>query len=186
MGIFIEKKSIVLYDTDCIVNAANTGLSWGGGVCGAIFRACGQGDKLADECRKIGGCLTGGAVMTDSYNLPCKKIIHAVGPVWQGGKNNEKALLYSAYRESLGLLRDNGYKSIAFPLISAGIFGYPLKEAWEVALSACIDFLKETNRELPKIERNEIFRSGYDADIYFAAIDDYIISVGKEILSVLG
>ena len=144
--ITIQKKGITEFETDAIVNAANARLAPGGGVCGAIFAAAGY-DELDDACMKIGGCPTGKAVITPGFNLKAKYIIHAVGPIWNGGNSNEPQLLYSAYKESLTVARANGLHSITFPLISAGIYGYPLDKAWRKALQACSDFIKEHDTE---------------------------------------
>ena len=143
--IVIKKISIADLATDAIVNAANDGLWAGGGVCGAIFKAAGH-DKLQAACNKIGHCNTGSAVITPGFNLKAKYIIHAVGPRWTDGKHNEPKLLYSAYRSSLELAVKNGCKSIGFPLISSGIFGYPADQAWRKALQACSDFLAKGNQ----------------------------------------
>ena len=143
--IVIKKISITDLATDAIVNAANDGLWAGGGVCGAIFKAAGH-DKLQAACNKIGHCDTGSAVITPGFNLKAKYIIHAVGPRWTDGKHGEPKLLYSAYQSSLELAVKNGCKSIGFPLISSGIFGYPADQAWRKALQACNDFLAKGNQ----------------------------------------
>ena len=136
----IRKTSITDLDTDVIVNAANEDLAPGGGVCGAIFKAAGF-SQLQDACEQIGHCSTGYAVITPGFHLSAKYIIHAVGPRWKDGKHKEPDLLYGAYSRALQLAADNGCSSIGFPLISAGIYGYPIPKAWAVALNACTDFL---------------------------------------------
>jgi O-acetyl-ADP-ribose deacetylase (regulator of RNase III) len=120
--------------TDAIVNAANPALAAGGGVCGAIFRAAGP--ELATACRAAGGCPTGDARATPGFELPAQWIIHAVGPVWQGGDKGEPELLASAYRRSLAVADEIGARSVAFPAISTGIFGYPLELATATAVEA--------------------------------------------------
>lgn len=136
----IEQKNIVDLNVDAVVNAANRKLMPGGGVCGAIFEKAGF-DELEKACLKIGECKTGHAVITPGFNLQAKYIIHAVGPIWKGGKENEAELLYSTYRQSLILAKNKDCHSIAFPLISSGIYGYPKKQAWKVALESCNDFI---------------------------------------------
>jgi O-acetyl-ADP-ribose deacetylase (regulator of RNase III) len=123
--------------TDAIANAANPQLARGAGVCGAIFAAAGPG--LAEACAALGGCATGEAVATPGFELPARWIIHAVGPVWQGGDRGEPELLASAYRRSLEVADGLGAASIAFPAISTGIYGYPLELATGVAVRACRD-----------------------------------------------
>lgn len=135
------KGDITKLRVDAIVNAANTALCRGGGVCGAIFAAAGV-ERLEDECRRIGGCDVGMAVITNGFALPAKFIIHTVGPIWQGGNRGEEALLSSCYRNSLMLAERQGLKSVAFPLISSGIFGYPKDGALRVATAVIEDFLK--------------------------------------------
>lgn len=163
----ILKTGITSLDTDALVNAANEGLWEGGGVCGVIFKAAGS-NELQAACNAIGGCKTGSAVITPGFNLKSKYIIHAVGPRWTDGKHDEPKLLYSAYKQSLTLAVQNGCKSIGFPLISAGIFGYPVDKAWRKAIQACLDFQKEN----PDAE----------LDIQFAVIDDKVLDAGKKAL----
>ncbi|MFA5038217.1 MAG: O-acetyl-ADP-ribose deacetylase [Candidatus Omnitrophota bacterium] len=139
--IIIKQGDITEEKLDVIVNAANTRLAGGGGVDGAIHRAAGP--SVMDECRKIGGCQTGEAVMTNAGLLPAKKIIHTAGPVWSGGNRGEAGLLENCYRNSFLLAKKNGLKSIAFPAISAGVYGYPLPEAARIALSAGKEFEKD-------------------------------------------
>jgi O-acetyl-ADP-ribose deacetylase (regulator of RNase III) len=124
---------ITTLDVDAIVNAANAMLLPGGGVCGAIHRAAGF--RLAGACLKVAPCPTGQARITPGFNLLARHVIHAVGPVWRGGHEHEPELLASAYRSSLALARDHGLRSIAFPAISTGIYGYPLSEATRVAVT---------------------------------------------------
>jgi O-acetyl-ADP-ribose deacetylase len=122
---------------DAIVNAANSRLARGGGVCGAIFSAAGP--ELDGACADLGGCPTGDAKATPGFRLPARWIIHAVGPVWRGGDNGEPDQLASAYRRSLAVADEIGARSVAFPAISTGIYGYPLDAATEVAVRACRD-----------------------------------------------
>ena len=140
MPLEIVRNDITKMKVDAIVNAANSRLEQGGGVCGAIFSAAGA-EKLRTECGRIGHCAVGSAVITGGYKLPAKHIIHAVGPVWQGGGHNEEKLLTSCYTNSLNLALKHGLTSVAFPLISSGIFGYPKDEALRVAISAIGSFL---------------------------------------------
>ncbi|HEX7927601.1 MAG TPA: O-acetyl-ADP-ribose deacetylase [bacterium] len=128
----IAAGDITRLHVDAIVNAANEQLAPGGGVCGAIHRAAGP--ELAAACRKVGGCPTGQARITPGFRLPAKWVIHAVGPVWQGGQRNEAGLLADAYRNSLALAEQQGLGSIAFPAISTGIFGFPLQRATHIAV----------------------------------------------------
>lgn len=131
-------------DVDAIVNAANSGLARGGGVCGAIFAAAGS--ELDAACAALGGCPTGDARATPGFRLSARWIIHAVGPVWHGGGAGEPDLLASAYRRSLAVADEIGARSVAFPAISTGIYGYPLDPATEIAVQTCRD--TETNVDL--------------------------------------
>jgi O-acetyl-ADP-ribose deacetylase (regulator of RNase III) len=126
---------------DAIVNAANSELAAGGGVCGAIHRAAGP--ELARACAALAPCPAGSARITPGFRLPARFVIHAVGPVWRGGTFGEPALLASAYRTSIHLARDNGLRSIAFPAIGTGIFGYPLDAATKIAVAAVREALAE-------------------------------------------
>ncbi len=166
-NICIQKISITKLYTDAIVNAANERLWEGGGVCGAIFREAGS-KELTKACEAIGGCKTGSAIITPGFALPAKYIIHAVGPRWSGGERDEPQLLYSAYENSLQLAKEKGCHSIGFPLISAGIFGYPVEQAWRKALQACTDF----------IEKNP----HYEIEIVFAVLDENVLAMGQKIL----
>ena len=165
--ISIKKIGITKLETDAVVNAANTGLWEGEGVCGYIFRDAGSAE-MTEACNKYGHCDEGSAVITPGFKLPAKYVIHAVGPKWSGGKNNEPKLLYSAYKQSLILAKENDLHSIGFPLISAGIFGYPVDKAWRKAIQACNDFINSN--------------PDYEIDIIFAVLDDMILKTGENTL----
>jgi O-acetyl-ADP-ribose deacetylase (regulator of RNase III) len=142
MPFLIVRNDITKTKADAIVNAANSRLQQGGGVCGAIFNAAGA-EQLQVECDRIGFCEVGSAIITGGYRLDAKYIIHAVGPVWQGGGHHEKDLLTSCYKAALELAVQHKCSSVAFPLISSGIFGYPKDKALQIAISAISGFVLE-------------------------------------------
>ena len=148
-------------DVDAVVNAANNSLLGGGGVDGAIHRAAGP--KLLEECRKLHGCNTGEAKLTSAYNLPCRYVIHTVGPVWSGGSRNEAKLLADCYRNSLQTAVDHGIRRVAFPSISTGVYSYPLQEAAEIAVAAVKEFIEGHPGELDLVEWVLFDQSTYDA-----------------------
>ena len=166
-SITIQQKGITSIPADAIVNAANSGLWAGGGVYGVIFNKAGMAELTA-ACNAIGHCDKGSAVITPGFACPCKFIIHAVGPQYLDGKHGEPDALYGAYKRSLELCRENDIHSVVFPLISAGIFGYPLYDAWAQAIYACKNF----------INKNQ----DYNLDIIFAIPEDNKVKAGNVIL----
>jgi O-acetyl-ADP-ribose deacetylase (regulator of RNase III) len=163
--ISVVKTDITRLDVDAIVNAANTSLLGGGGVDGAIHRAAGP--ELYDECEKLGGCATGGAKLTKGYRLPARYVIHTVGPVWTGGDRGERELLASCYRECFSIAREQGFKSIAFPAISCGVYRFPVNEAVKIAV-------RETREALKANEKIE--------QVVFACFGDDVYSEYKRAL----
>jgi len=161
----IIRNDITKMDADAIVNAANTALQQGGGVCGAIFTAAGA-KQLQAACDAIGRCETGEAVITDAFNLPAKYVIHTAGPIWRGGNAGEEQLLRNCYLNSLRLAEQIGCESVAFPLISSGIYGYPRKQAMQVAVSAINEFLED-----------------HDMTVYLVAFDTETALLGEELYS---
>jgi O-acetyl-ADP-ribose deacetylase (regulator of RNase III) len=144
----IARGDITTFDADAIVNAANTTLLGGGGVDGAIHRAAGP--ELLAECRTLGGCRPGEAKLTQGYRLPARFVIHTVGPVWTGGKRSEPQILANCYRNSLQLAVKNRIKTIAFPAISCGAYGYPIREAARIAVDTTREFLA-TDAKIDKV-----------------------------------
>ena len=144
----IIQGDITKLDVDAIVNAANTTLLGGGGVDGAIHRAAGT--ELLAECRTLGGCRPGEAKITRGYRLPARFVIHTVGPVWRGGERNEPEILANCYRSALQLVLENGIKTIAFPAISCGAYGYPIPEAAQIAVKTTRNFLA-TEDQIDKV-----------------------------------
>ncbi len=167
-GMSIDGASLVLVQgditdetTDAIANAANEGLRGGGGVDGAIHRA--GGPAIMEECRAIGRCATGDAVLTTGGDLPAEYVIHTVGPVWKGGRQGEPDLLASCYRRVLQVAESKGLRSVAFPSISTGVYGYPVAQAAEVALRAVVDTLRGRDTSVRQV-RFVL----YDAETYRA------------------
>jgi len=157
----LVRGDITKEKVDAIVNAANSSLLGGGGVDGAIHRAAGP--ELLAECRTLGGCPTGEARITKGYRLPAKHVIHTVGPVFRGGNKGEPELLASCYRTSLQLALDHGLKTIAFPAISCGVYGYPIEQAGRIALQTTAEFLAKH----PQIKQVRfVLFSQADHDVY--------------------
>ncbi len=164
----LVQGDITQQDTDAVVSAANSGLRGGGGVDGAIHSAGGPG--IMAECRRIGGCPTGSAVITTGGSLAARHVIHAVGPRWHGGDRGEPDLLAGAYRTSLQVAVDNGLRSVAFPSISTGIYGYPIEPAARVALGEAAEFLRANPGKLDLV-RFVLFTAASYA-VYEAALDE--------------
>lgn len=164
--IFVETGDITKMNVDAIVNAANTSLLGGGGVDGAIHHAAGH--ELLLECKTLNGCRVGEAKITKGYKLPASYIIHTVGPIWNGGKENEPGLLHNAYYNSLKLAMENEISTIAFPNISTGVFGYPKNEAAKIAISAVRKFLDVHPYNI--------------REIHFVCYDDENYSIYKKLL----
>lgn len=162
----VIKGDITKIKADAIVNAANSSLAGGGGVDGAIHRAAGP--ELLEACRKLNGCKTGEAKITGGYRLPAKYVIHAVGPVWQGGNNKEAELLHSAYDNSLQLAKQYSVKTIAFPNISTGVYHFPKQQAAEIAISAVQEFIAA--------------HPGIFNEVTFACFDDENYSIYRALL----
>ncbi len=146
MSLNVDRGDITKLSVDAIVNAANETLLGGGGVDGAIHRAAGK--ELLEECRELNGCKTGQAKITKGYRLPARHVIHTVGPVWHGGNRGEPDLLEDCYRNSLKLAYENGLKSIAFPAISTGVYGYPKEQAAVIAIKTIKGFLEDHDMEV--------------------------------------
>jgi O-acetyl-ADP-ribose deacetylase (regulator of RNase III) len=166
---FLEEDDITRQETEAIVNAANSRLAGGGGVDGAIHRA--GGPAIMEECRRIGSCPTGQAVITTGGNLTAKYVIHTVGPIYQGGSKGEARLLTSAYLESLKLAHKKGIRSVAFPSLSTGAYGYPLEEAARIAVKTAADYIRE-NPVFDRVGFVLFGRQAYDA---------YYKATGKEL-----
>ena len=167
MSLSIIKTDITTMAVDAIVNAANAGLQMGGGVCGAIFRAAGP-QKLQEACNKLAPIKTGEAVITNGFDAKAKFIIHTAGPIYNPANKQQAEQLSNCYTNSLKLAAQNNLKSIAFPLISAGIYGYPLNEAIQIAIDSINGFLQKENSQMT---------------VYLAVLDDRILSAAQKMLS---
>ena len=161
----VVMADITTLKVDAIVNAANSTLLGGGGVDGAIHRAAGPG--LLEECRRIGGCPVGEARITGGYKLPARFVIHTVGPIWRGGIHGEDQLLARCYQSCFALAEKNGIKSIAFPAISTGAYGFPLERACKLALREMVNYLAERKED----ERMDIFAVCYSERAYQCYLD---------------
>ncbi len=169
----LKQGDITEEEVDAIVNAANTSLLGGGGVDGVIHRA--GGTRILEECKKLGGCKTGDAKITDGGDLPASHVIHTVGPIWRGGSGNEDSRLESAYRRSLEVALENGLSSVAFPSISTGAYGFPIERAACIALRTIAGFIKEH----PAIkEVNMVLFGKRDLEVYEKAWEEVKADVG--------
>jgi O-acetyl-ADP-ribose deacetylase (regulator of RNase III) len=167
--IAVVEGDITRQKVDAIVNAANSSLLGGGGVDGAIHRAAGPG--LLAECRKLNGCPTGEAKITGGYNLPARWVIHTVGPIWRGGNHHEDELLAQCYRNSFALVKEYDIRTVAFPSISTGAYGFPMERAARIAVTEVKDFLQKDD----SVEQVYLVCYGQKAyDIHLAAVQEII------------